>query len=252
MKAYLINLDRSPDRLAQMRKEFDRVGVPLTRFAGVDTLSWGPGDVQAYFRDHPSFSPTERLPGDAGAFLSHFGVWQTIAASSDDIAAVFEDDVHLAMDLRVLLSRTDWIPADADIVRLESNSRMVLKAGRRVELAPTRKLYRAISGTWGAAGYVITKAAAARLVGTSPDQHTHIDWFLFKPTRSLIAAHLIRYQIVPAVCIQDDYLNGANARMQSIVSHGIRSVSPPKRRHPVSELLSKLLPRQKRPVPFVP
>ena len=35
-------------------------------------------------------------------------------------AAVFEDDVHLAADIARLFSSVDWIPGDADIVRLEN------------------------------------------------------------------------------------------------------------------------------------
>jgi len=248
MKAYLINLARSPDRLARMQAEFDRVGIAFTRFAGVDTLQWGKENVEAYFRDHPSFSPEDRLPGDAGAFLSHFGVWQTIASGAEPAAAIFEDDVHLASDVKALLSTTDWIPPDADVVRLESNSKMVLSEGRRIGVTPGRKLYRALSGTWGAAGYIITRKAAEHLVRTPASTHTHIDWFLFKPTRSPVAAGRRCYQVVPAVSIQDDYLNGSKAELQSIVSHGVRRVPLP----PKSRTLSWLFPHRKRPVPYAP
>ncbi len=247
MRAYLINLDRSPDRLARMQAEFDRVGAAFTRFTGVDTLGWANDKAEAYFRDHPAFS-SERLPGDAGAFLSHFGVWQAIAARDEAAAAVFEDDVHLAFDLTALLSASNWIPADADLVRLESNGKMVLREGRPVGVAPRRKLYRTGSGTWGAAGYVITRKAAVRLIRTAADLHTHIDWFLFKPTRSPVAASLCCYQMLPAVCIQDGYLNGSKAAVRSIVSHGVRTVVAA----PGRSWLSRLLPHRKRPVPYVP
>ena len=39
MKAYVINLDRSPDRLALMRREFSRVGIEFTKFRAVDTIA---------------------------------------------------------------------------------------------------------------------------------------------------------------------------------------------------------------------
>ena len=78
------------------------------------------------------------------------------------------------------------------------------------------------------------------------DQHTHIDWFLFKPTRSPVAASLVRYQIVPALCIQDHYLNGQQAQMRSIVSDGVRAVGRPFKPRP----WNALIPRRKRPVPF--
>lgn len=247
MIAYVINLDRSPDRLAHVRQEFDRVGVPFTRLGGVDTLGWSEAEIEAFFHERPGFSAEERVPGDAGALLSHMKAWRAIAGGDEPVGAVFEDDVHLASDLAPLLSRTDWIPDDADIIRLESNSKMVLRGGRSIGCAPDRKLFRAASGTWGAAGYVLTRSAAARLADTPPEMHTHIDWLLFKPTRSPVAASLRCYQVLPAVCIQDHLLNGPNAQIRSIVSDGIRVVSQPKavrRRLP--------LPWRKRPVPFRP
>lgn len=247
MKAYLLNLDRSPDRLAMMQKEFDRVGVSFARLSGVDTRGWSSEEVEAFFRDR-SFSPEERLPGDAGAFLSHLAAWQKIAVGEDRAAAVFEDDVHLASDLAPVLSTADWIPADADIVRLESNSKMILRDGRKVGVASGRKLYRAHSGTWGAAGYIVTKGAAAKLAQVPTIEHTHIDWFLFKPTRSKVAASLVCYQFLPALCIQDDYLHGDKGEMQSIVSAGTRIVPKPPKPRP----WAWLLPYRKRPVPFRP
>lgn len=125
---------------------------------------------------------------------------------------------------------------------------MVLRAGRRIEAAPKRKLYRAASGTWGAAGYILTKDAAARLLEVPSTQHTHIDWFLFKPTRSSVAAGLTCYQVLPAVCIQDEYLHGTRATMRSVVSAGARVVAPPPRPKP----WTGAIPGRKRPVPFKP
>lgn len=246
MKAFLINLDRSSDRLSQMETEFGRAGIAFTRFSGVDTLRWSPEEVADFFRARPAFSPEERLPGDAGAFLSHLGVWREIAAAEEPAAAVFEDDVHLAADLPNLLGASDWLPDDADIVRLESNAKMRLRDGRALALAPGRKLYRAASGTWGAAGYLITRQAAERLIELPASTHTHIDWFLFKPTRSSVAASLTCYQVSPALCIQDDYLKGARAGMQSVVSHGVRAVQAP----PKPRLWDPLFPARKRAVPF--
>jgi len=248
VKAFLINLDRSADRLAQMSAEFGRIGLSFARFSGVDTLSWSQDDVARFFRERPAFSPEERLPGDAGAFSSHLRVWHEIAAEGAPAAAIFEDDVHLAADLTKLLASSNWLPADADIVRLEANSKMRLRDGRPLPMVRGRKLYRAVSGTWGAAGYVITKRAAERLIALPASTHTHIDWFLFKPTRSAVAASLRSYQVMPALCIQDHYLNGAKAGMSSIVSHGIRKVQAP----PKPRLWDGLLPGRKRAVPFRP
>ena len=126
LPAFVINLDRSLDRLEAMRAEFGRVGVPFTRFPGVDTLGMPAAELEAFFNQRPGFEPHRRLPGDAGNFLSHLRIWETVAAGSEPVVAVFEDDVHLAADLPLLLGSADWLPPDADVVRFEANSRMVL------------------------------------------------------------------------------------------------------------------------------
>lgn len=244
--AFLINLDRSPDRLAAMHKEFGRVNVPFVRVAGIDAKRFTPDELTAYFAAR-SFSE-DRLPGDAGAFMSHLEVWRMIAEGDAGFGAVFEDDVHLASDLPTLLASPQWIPADADLVRLEANNKMVLRHGRRIEATPRRKVFRAMSSAWGAAGYIISRATAQRFVSLPASTHTHIDWFLFKPTRSPVAASLTRYQVLPTVCIQDQVLNGANSTMKSIVSHGIREPSAPRD----SSVLHWIFPNKKRPVYFLP
>ena len=70
---------------------------------------------------------------------------------------------------------------------------------------------------------------------------------MFKPTRSPVAASLGRYQIVPALCIQDHFLRGEAATMRSIVSDGIREVQPLRQ-----SFLARVVPRRKRVVPFLP
>ena len=191
MKAFVINLDRSPDRLEHMRREFERIGASFIRSPGVDgaLLSQAEREEFAEARSGPAAG---WLPGEIGIFLSHLAIWKRIASGVEQAAAVFEDDVHLAKDLRALLGTQSWIPDDADVVRLEANRKMRLREGRSIDVARGRRLYRAASGTWGAAGYVITRKAAARLLKTPPEIYCPIDVFLFnrvaRPSRHRFAA----------------------------------------------------------------
>lgn len=106
LPAILINLDRSRDRLAHMEAEFARVDVGFSRLSGTDTRSWTAEEADDFFRNR-SFSPQERLPGDAGAFLSHRSAWRQNADGNSRAVAVFEDDVHLANDVKALLRAAD-------------------------------------------------------------------------------------------------------------------------------------------------
>ena len=83
------------------------------------------------FASHGSHAQPEGwLPGEVGCFLSHFEIWRRIASGNEPWAAVFEDDLRVSTDLGRLLRSHDWIPSDADIVRLEANRSMRLSDGR--------------------------------------------------------------------------------------------------------------------------
>jgi glycosyl transferase family 25 len=189
------------------------------------------------------------LSGEIGVFLSHQGIWKVIAKGVDGAAAIFEDDLTLASDLRLLLKSDEWIPTDADLVRLEANRKLLLRDGRAISGVPGRRLFRAESGTWGAAGYIITRNAARRLVDTDPSLHCPVDNFLFKPGRSAVADILRRYQVVPAVCVQTQLLLGRAAAPESLIGSEGRK---PRAISTTRLNLARLLPWKKRPVLFKP
>lgn len=249
MKAYLINLDRSPDRLLQMQSQFGRLGIAFERFAAVDAAAMSQDELANFARARTGIMASPWLPGEVGVFLSHFAIWRLVAEQDDRAAAIFEDDLNLAADLKPLLASSDWIPADADLVRLEANRKMLLRGGRRIGIAPERRLFRAESGTWGAAAYIVTKDAAGRLVESDPALHRQADNFLFKPGLSPIARSLRRYQVVPAVCVQKQLVSDGSGAPESLIG------SDGRRPKPMAEKrfdIASLLPWKKRRVPFRP
>src|SRR5436853_557536 len=132
MKAYVINLDRSADRLAHMHDALGAIGLAFERIPAADGATLGADLVEDFRRNRIVAKPDGWLPGEVGCFLSHLDAWQRIAAGEDSWAAVFEDDIHLSPDLRPLLDSPDWIPPDADIVRVEGNRSMRLSSGRPI------------------------------------------------------------------------------------------------------------------------
>ena len=183
-----------------MESELARAGVRFERIAGVDGTALSARTLDGFRRARPA---TEWLPGEIGCFLSHHEAWRRIASGEDDWAAVFEDDISVSPELGRLLAATDWIPGDADVIRLEANRAMRLSGGRAIPSVPRRRLFLARSGTSGAAGYLLSRRAAAELIEAPPALHTAADLFLFKPKLSPVAKTLRRYQVVPALCVQD-------------------------------------------------
>ncbi len=226
LKAYLINLDRSPERLMFMREQFGSLGIKFERLRAVDGSDFDQEKVEAYAQERPAAPPEAWSRGAIGAFLSHAAAWQHVASNSAPAAAIFEDDVHLASDIKPLLASSTWIPADADIVRLEGMGNMKLARGRRIAECAGRRLHRALSGTWGSAGYVLTRRASATLLAAPPRHHIPADHFLFSPGLSPLAAWLRRYQVVPSVCIQDQLMSESRPELQSSITPNKQNLLP--------------------------
>jgi glycosyl transferase, family 25 len=92
--------------------------VPFIRHATIDATSLSAAEVEDFARRRPA-SQGAWPAAHVASFLSPSDIWQLIAMGSDWEAAVFEDDVHLAGDIATFLNSNDWMPADADVVRLE-------------------------------------------------------------------------------------------------------------------------------------
>ncbi len=75
-QTYVINLDRSTERMAHMAELLSAQGLEFIRIPAVDDKMQGP---------HVS------------CFLSHIKVWETFLASDHDYALVLEDDVLMAV-----------------------------------------------------------------------------------------------------------------------------------------------------------
>jgi glycosyl transferase family 25 len=229
MQCFLINVDRAPERLAFMQEQFQRVGVELTRLpeAGKDLTE---EDLEDFIRQRPLASRETWTRGFVCNFLSHSLAWERVASGEAGFAALFEDDVHIASDIATFLTSEEWIPADADIVRLEGMGTAKLERGYRIPACPSRRLHRLISGAWGAAGYVLAKKAAEALLAAPPRLHLPADHFMFTPSLSPIAAQLNRYQIVPSLCIQDVYRDDERAGLTSLITPDKEHGLPPQKK----------------------
>ena len=104
---FLINLDRRPDRLAQMRSEFQGVGVQFERVPAVDAKN--PDQDLDEWRVDPRISTG---PATLCNLLSHLKVMRRIVADGIPLAMVMEDDAELSPDVLKLVSCSDWLPKE--------------------------------------------------------------------------------------------------------------------------------------------
>ncbi len=207
MKIYLINLDRSPERLALMDGAFSGIGVEFTRVQAVDGKLLPTG----------AESPIPKRPGqfyqlgagETACFLSHQKCWHAAAAGDAEYSAIFEDDAHFGESAGELLRTTSWIPKDADIVKLETTLVRTLFDKLPATGFGSRHVNRLRGTHGGTCGYVVSRQAARKLIAASEGFVDPVDQYMFN-TGSAVWPSLKIYQLTPAVCIQDMFLEGGS------------------------------------------
>ena len=164
--AQVINLDRSPERLAAVARGLGRAGVAFERLPAVDgrklDLDGDPEvqrliDRRAWMRRHHR-NPTA---ADIGCYLSHLHALDRFLAQPRPLGLILEDDADVAPDFIASVA-----PAVADVLSWDILKLHVRHPG---PLIP-RRAYRdgpvlcsLVTRHAGATAYMVTKAAAARM-----------------------------------------------------------------------------------------
>ena len=165
MKLFLINLDRQPDRLQRMAAMLGEAGLSFCRISAVDRERLSEDEIRRWRTDGATSRALQ--PGETACFLSHRECWRRIVDDALPCAAILEDDLHLAPDAGSLLRDDAWVPAEADIIKLETKLYPA-----RVDKMPSatiggRTLHRLRSKHAGAGGYILTREGAEKLLRMS-------------------------------------------------------------------------------------
>jgi len=159
----LINLDRSANRLARMRREFARGGVAFERFPAVDGTNL-PDSLKHYFCDPSGTIASSLRPGELGCYASHLAVWQWIAAGRyGEAVLVCEDDWLVPDGFRLLLTALlGAAPPGWDLIRLSPRTKRAVVPVARID--PRRSLVRYSREPASAAAYLISRRGASKLL----------------------------------------------------------------------------------------
>lgn len=159
---FLINLDRSEDRLLWMRQQLDALGLDVVRVTAVDgqTLSLDhPGlDPKGFWRD----AAMQVRTTDAACYLSHLAALRLFLDGGSAFGVILEDDVVLGPDTARLVETltAESAPDDWDMVKLAGNNRL-----RALTLRPLAGRFR-LGVPWtrclGSAAYLVNRRAAQR------------------------------------------------------------------------------------------
>lgn len=195
MKAYLINLDSAEERLTQFDKQANSLGFAYQRVPAVD------GRTPAYAESlgERTAGPIRGrviAPVEVACFESHLAAWRAIADSGDSHGVILEDDVILKSGFESYVA-PDWIPSDADIVRLEGVWRPLHIEKTPACVAYGRAVHRLRSGSICTGAYAISSKCANYLLEHITLLDDPVDEVLLCSWSPVYKA-LIIYQMTPA------------------------------------------------------
>ncbi|WP_421857146.1 glycosyltransferase family 25 protein [Oricola sp.] len=223
MLRMVINLDRAPERLEWTEKVFGDMQLDFRRVPAVEGKYLTGEEIARWSR---RTRKGETLSGvEVGCFLSHRECWKTAVESGEEWVAIFEDDMHFAPDAADFIRAPSWIPDGISLVKLETYLVPVRLEARATPVG-SYSVSRILSRHWGSGGYVVSRAAAAKLLEDSQIFSEVLDNFLFNSHH--LPDALICHQLVPAVCIQDANLNKGSIAMPSAIEASRQAVRPPK------------------------
>ncbi|UDL92489.1 glycosyltransferase family 25 protein [Mesorhizobium sp. PAMC28654] len=214
MKCLVINLDRSRDRLAHITAEFTRIGIAFERVKAIDAQDRPELD---HMPQNVPYTQRLRLTGgEIACLLSHRACWTIIASGDASYAAIFEDDVVFSARAGALLGNADWIPADADIIKLETFFQKTMVGRKLIPAGPGFSISSLLADHMGTAGYIVSKRTASDLVEASREISVAVDDLVFNPAFPILPRKTI-YQLIPALCVQGQLLGYKTPELPSLL-----------------------------------
>lgn len=178
MKTYLINLDRSTDRLEVMKDRLAEIGVKVERVPGVDGAQIDNSSLSIGV-PNPSY-PRSLTSGEIGCFLSHRKCWEKLIESGDDWALILEDDCIFYPSASRYLTSIDWVPEGCQLVHYYYTNKAKVYTDKQIDLPDGNHLFRAKDSLpVGAYAYCISKEAAQIALELSQTILEPVDNFLF-------------------------------------------------------------------------
>lgn len=167
MRLLLINLERSPDRLATMTARLGAIGQPFEVLAATDGRLLGPEALaRADLARRRWFSAYPLTPNEIGCWLSHLRAMQALLDSGAPMLAVIEDDVILDPALPAVLAAVEASRFDFDMLYLHRHRRREFFAPCAT-LMPGWRIGRLGYTQIGTQGYVVSRRGAERILAGS-------------------------------------------------------------------------------------
>ena len=178
MKVYLVNMDRSKDRLEIMQRRLSSLGLEYERVSAVDGSKLSEEEKKCVVSPNWRY-PYTLTPGEVGCFLSHKKCWRKLVDSKESWALVLEDDSVFHSKANEYFQSTEWIPEGVQLIQFSfakdttfSDKSVVLPNGSHL----VRVKHSSPCGTYA---YLISREAAEKALELSDIAEGPIDNFMF-------------------------------------------------------------------------
>lgn len=118
LECYLINLDRSPDRLLQMQKRLEKMQLPFRRVSAVDGKQVVFTDKEINASKYEKYHGKYVTSTEVACYISHYDVLTLFLESDKEYALILEDDMEFCDDFMSILGELLSLHNDWDMVKL--------------------------------------------------------------------------------------------------------------------------------------
>ena len=166
MDIFVVNLDKSTQRLAEISKRLEQLDLPFTRVSAVYGASLTDDELNRHYNSALNKRVYRRplAAAEIGCYLSHRNIWQTIVDDNLSMALILEDDAELGAQLPAALSAIENLGRPWDVIKLYE-PQIKKPLARSIPLNQDFSLcqYKKIPST--STGYVVSLAGASKLLG---------------------------------------------------------------------------------------
>lgn len=222
IKAWVVNLESAVERRRRIGEQLQALGIAFELFPAVNGRALDAASVARMYDARAARADYREMSrGEIGCALSHVGIYRRMLDEGATHALVLEDDAALGPRLAEVLKRLEAaVPADEPVVVLLNHVDKYTRWGSE-QLDGDTRLVRRYGDWWRAHGYLITRAAATRLLQAQDPVAAPADyWALFEKRG------IVRLQAVVPYCIGLSELAGDSSlethRAQQDAAHRAR------------------------------
>lgn len=208
MQAWVINLDKRPDRFDKILKQFKDTGIELIRFSARGsktddvvskeyvTLEWNTTLNSIFDKRYEPHIIKKLSNSERYCAMSHINIWEIIVKNKKLITIICEDDITISDNILSEINKyLKILPSNWDIFYLDYitgyNPTQLVIGDNKI----LKNIY-----SWSAACYIVTLEGAKKLLKYLPVD-TALDNYLSKLN---ILGYINTYLPYPALSTQTD------------------------------------------------